>query len=49
MRDAVTTAMEVAGMILISVAVAAKFGVAWFGFGLAGAVLVAAGVIEGRK
>lgn len=49
MRDAVTTAMEVAGMILISVAIAAALGVAWVGFALAGVSLLGVGVLEGRK
>jgi hypothetical protein len=49
MRDAVTTAMEVAGMILISVAAALVLGVAWLGFALSGVALVAVGVLEGRK
>ena len=49
MRDALTTAVEVAGMICIAVAVALALGAAWVGFALAGAALVAAGIAEGRR
>lgn len=48
-RDALTTATEVVGMILIAVAVALALGAAWVGFALAGAALVAAGIAEGRR
>jgi hypothetical protein len=48
MRDAVTTALEVAGMISIAVAVALLTFV-WLGFLIAGVSLVAVGVAEGRK
>lgn len=48
MRDQITTAMEVAGMICLSIAVGLlTFG--WVGFGLAGVSLFATGVLEGRK
>lgn len=49
MRAALTTALEVAGMICIAVAVALAVGAAWVGFGLSGAALVVAGVLEGRR
>lgn len=49
MRDVATTALEVAGMILIAVAIALVVGAAWVGFGLAGAVLLTVGVLEGRR
>jgi hypothetical protein len=49
MRDALTTATEVAGMILVAVAVALAVGVAWVGFGLAGLFLIAVGALEGRR
>lgn len=49
MRDALTTATEVVGMILIAVAVALALGVAWVGFALSGVALVAAGVLEARR
>lgn len=48
MRDAMTTASEVAGMISIAVAVALLTFV-WLGFLVAGVALVAVGVLEGRK
>lgn len=48
MRDAVTTALEVAGMISIAVG-AGLLVAAWVGFAAAGVVLVVAGVLEGRK
>lgn len=48
MRDAVTTALEVAGMVSIAVAVALATA-AWIGFAVAGVVLLVAGAIEGRK
>ena len=49
MRDALTTAMEVAGMICIAVAVGLALGLTWVGFALSGVALVAAGVLEGRR
>lgn len=49
MREALTTALEVAGMICIAVAVALAIGAAWVGFALSGVALVAAGVLEGRR
>jgi hypothetical protein len=48
MRDAVTTALEVAGMICFAVAIA-LLTYAWAGFAVAGLFLFAAGVLEGRK
>jgi hypothetical protein len=48
MRDQITTGMEVAGMLLIATAVGA-LTVTWIGFALAGTVLFATGVLEGRK
>lgn len=47
MRATVTTALEVAGMLLLAVAVGLFY--AWAGFALAGSILVAVGVLEGRK
>lgn len=49
MRDALTTAVEVAGMICIAVAVALVLGAAWVGFGLAGLALIAGGFREARR
>ena len=49
MRDALTTALEVAGRTLLAVAFALALGVAWVGFALTGAALLAVGVLEGRK
>lgn len=49
MREALTTAVEVAGMICIAVAVALALGAAWVGFLLSGAALVAAGMLEARR
>lgn len=48
MRDALTTALEVAGMISIAVSVA-LLTAAWVGFATAGVCLVTVGVLEGRK
>lgn len=48
MRDAVTTALEVAGMISFAIA-AGLLLFAWVGFVLAGGCLVTVGVLEGRK
>jgi hypothetical protein len=48
MRDQITTGMEVAGMILIAIAVGILTST-WVGFGLAGTALLATGVLEGRK
>lgn len=49
MRDALTTAVEVAGMICIAIAAALAVGAAWVGFLLAGVALVATGVLEARR
>lgn len=49
MRDAVTTAVEVAGMILIAVALALAVGAAWVGFAVSGVALIVAGVLEARR
>jgi hypothetical protein len=49
MRDVLTTAVEVAGMICIAIAVAVASGAAWAGFALSGVALIAAGVIEARR
>lgn len=49
MRDVVTTAVEVVGMVCIAIAVALVTGAAWAGFALAGVALIAAGVVEGRR
>lgn len=48
MRDVVTTALEVAGMLAFAVAVGLLVAV-WAGFAVAGVVLVAAGFLEARK
>lgn len=48
MRDAVTTALEVAGMISLAVA-AALLTFVWVGFAVAGVSLLTVGVLEGRK
>ena len=48
MRDAITTALEVVGLLCLAVA-AGIVVAAWVGFAVAGVVLVAAGVLEGRK
>lgn len=48
MRDAMTTALEVAGMLCLAVAVG-LLTFAWVGFACAGMGLVAAGVLEGRR
>jgi hypothetical protein len=48
MRDAVTTALEVAGMISAAVAVGLAV-TAWAGFALAALILFSAGVLEARK
>lgn len=49
MRNAATTALEVLGMISLSVALALLVGSAWVAFAGAGAALVAAGYVEGRR
>lgn len=49
MRDAITTAMEVAGMMLISAAAGLAVHSSALGCALAGGSLVAVGVLEGRK
>lgn len=49
MRDALTTATEVAGMISIAVAAALAFDLAWLGWFLSGVALVATGVLEARR
>ena len=49
MRDVLTTAVEVAGMICIAVAVALATGAAWSAFALSGVALIAAGVVEARR
>ena len=48
MRDVVTTAMEVTGMLCAAVAVGLLTW-PWAGFAAAAAVLVAAGLVEARK
>lgn len=48
MRDAMTTALEVAGMISLAIA-AALLTFVWVGFALAGLALFGVGALEGRK
>ncbi len=48
MRDAITTALEVAGLICAAVALGVAT-TAWAGFLAAGACLFVAGVVEGRR
>ena len=49
MRDVVTTALEVAGMLLISAALGCVLGAWWVFFLAAGVSFTAVGVLEGRK
>lgn len=49
MRDAVTSAMEVVGMMTFAVAAGALAGLVWIGVAAAGAVLAVAGALEARK
>ena len=49
MRDALTTAGEVAGMMTFAVAVGAAVGFLWLGVAAAGAVLTVASALEARR
>lgn len=48
MRDVLTTALEVTGMISLGIAAALLTGVVWVAFAVAGVVLFTVGVLEGR-
>jgi len=48
LRDWITTALELSGMLSVAVMVGLLVA-AWAGFGVAGAAFIAAGIIEGRR
>lgn len=48
MRQAITTGLEVAGMVAIAIGIAEVTGLMWLAWALSGVTLLIAGVVEGR-